>query len=152
MKKENENAALLSMFDELVDEAKKNRQAIIQLQNTIQRYHVGKTVDESIFIALNEKFPNKSQIEKDEEAKRHHQAMATWKIQREKNLFEQYIKPTLTPLNGIENKLITVANGLIKEYRKERESQKMAYYKTMAIVILSLLLLLLISILIICLI
>ena len=27
-----------------------------------------KIVDESIFIALNEKFPNKSQIEKDEEA------------------------------------------------------------------------------------
>ena len=50
--------------------------------------------------------------------------MATWTAQREKNLFEQYIKPTLTPLNGIENKLITVANGLIKEYRKERESQK----------------------------
>ena len=61
--------------------------------------------------------------------------------------FEQYIKPTLTPLNGIENKLITVANGLIKEYRKERESQKVAYYKTIAIVILSSLLL--ISILII---
>ena len=152
MKKENENAALLSMFDELVNEVKKNRQAILQLQNTIQQYDVGKIVDESIFIALNEKFPNKSQIEKDEEAKRHHQAMATWTTQREKNLFEQYIKPTLTPLNGIENKLITVANGLIKEYRKERESQKMAYYKTMAIVILSLLLLLLISILIICLI
>ena len=95
------------------------------------------------------KLPNKSQIEKDEEAKRHHQAMATWTTQREKNLFEQYIKPTLTPLNGIENKLITAANGLIKEYRKERESQKVAYYKTIAIVILSSLLL--ISILIICL-
>ena len=107
-----------------------------------------KIVDESIFIALNEKFPNKSQIEKDEEAKRHHQAMATWTTQREKNLYEQYIKPTLTPLNGIENKLITVANGLIKEYRKERESQKMAYYKTIAIVILSSLLL--ISILVFC--
>ena len=40
--------------------------------------------------------------------------MATWTTQREKNLFEQYIKPTLTPLNGIENKLITVANDLIK--------------------------------------
>ena len=129
------------MFDELVNEVKKNRQTILQLQNTIQRHDIGKIVDESIFIALNEKFPNKSQIEKDEEAKRHHQAMATWTIQREKNLFEQYIKPTLTPLNGIENKLITVANGLIKEYRKERESQKVAYYKTMAIVILSLLLL-----------
>ena len=103
MKKENENAALLSMFDELVNEVKKNRQAILQLQNTIQQYDVGKIVDESIFIALNEKFPNKSQIEKDEEAKRHHQAMATWTTQREKNLFEQYIKPTLTPLNGIEN-------------------------------------------------
>ena len=71
MKKENENAALLSMFDELVVEVKKNRQAILQLQNTIQQYDVGKIVDESIFIALNEKFPNKSQIEKDEEAKRH---------------------------------------------------------------------------------
>ena len=35
MKKENENAALLSMFDELVDEVKKNRQAIIQLHSTI---------------------------------------------------------------------------------------------------------------------
>lgn len=116
------------------------------LENTIQQYDVGKIVDESIFIALNEKFPNKSQIEKDEEAKRHHQAMATWTTQREKNLYEQYIKPTLT---GIENKLITVANGLIKEYRKEHESQKVAYYKTMAIVILSSLLL--ISILIICL-
>ena len=149
MKKDNENAALLSMFDELVDEIKKNRQAIMQLQNTIQRHDIGKIVDESIFIALNEKFPNKSQIEKDEEAKRHHQAMATWTTQREKNLFEQYIKPTLTPLNGIENKLITVANGLIKEYRKERKSQKVAYYKTIAIVILSSLLL--ISILIICL-
>ena len=149
MKKENENAALLSMFDELVNEVKKNRQAILQLQNTIQQYDIGKIVDESIFIALNEKFPNKSQIEKDEEAKRHHQAMATWTTQREKNLFEQYIKPTLTPLNGIENKLITIANGLIKEYRKERESQKMVYYKTIAIVILSSLLL--ISILIICL-
>lgn len=149
MKKDNENAALLSMFDELVDEVKKNRQAIIQLQNTIQRYDVGKIVNESIFIALNEKFPNKSQIEKDEEVKHHHQAMATWTIQREKNLYEQYIKPTLTPLNGIENKLITVANGLIKEYRKERESQKVVYYKTMAIVVLSSLLL--ISILIICL-
>lgn len=147
MKKENENAALLSMFDELVNEVKKNRQAILQLQNTIQQYDIGKIVDESIFIALNEKFPNKSQIEKDEEAKRHHQAMATWTTQREKNLFEQYIKPTLTPLNGIENKLITIANGLIKEYRKERESQKMVYYKTIAIVILSSLLL--ISILII---
>ena len=141
MKKENENAALLSMFDELVDEVKKNRQAIIQLQNTIQRYDVGKIVNESIFIALNEKFPNKSQQEKDEETKRHHQAMATWTTQREKNLFEQYIKPTLTPLNGIENKLMTVANSLIKEYRKERELQKMTYYKTMAIVILSMLLL-----------
>ena len=75
--------------------------------------------------------------------------MATWTTLREKNLFEQYIKPTLTPLNGIENKLITVANGLIKEYQKERESQKVAYYKTIAIVILSSLLL--ISILIICL-
>ena len=141
MKKENENAALLSMFDELVVEVKKNRQAIQQLQNTIQQYDVGKIVDESIFIALNEKFPNKSQIEKDEEAKRHHQAMATWTTQREKSLFEQYIKPTLTPLNGIENRLITIANGLIKEYRKERESQKLAHYKTMAIIILSSLLL-----------
>ena len=148
MKKENENAALLSMFDELVNEVKKNRQAILQLQNTIQQYDIGKIVDESIFIALNEKFPNKSQIEKDEEAKRHHQAMATWTTQREKNLYEQYIKPTLTPLNGIENKLITVANNLIKEYRKERKSQKMAYYKTIAIVILSSLLL--ISILVFC--
>ena len=149
MKKENENAALLSMFDELVVEVKKNRQAILQLQNTIQQYDVGKIVDESIFIALNEKFPNKSQIEKDEEAKRHHQAMATWITQREKNLYEQYIKPSLIPLNGIENKLMSIANGLIKEYRKEHESQKMAYYKTMAIIILSSLLL--ISILIICL-
>ena len=149
MKKENENAALLSMFDELVNEVKKNRQAILQLQNTIQQYDVGKIVDESIFIALNEKFPNKSQIEKDEEAKRHHQAMATWTTQREKNLYEQYIKPSLIPLNGIENKLMSIANCLIKEYRKEHESQKMAYYKTMAIIILSSLLL--ISILIICL-
>ena len=149
MKKENENAALLSMFDELIVEVKKNRQAILQLQNTIQQYDVGKIVDESIFIALNEKFPNKSQIEKDEEAKRHHQAMATWTTQREKNLYEQYIKPSLIPLNGIENKLMSIANGLIKEYRKEHESQKMAYYKTMAIIILSSLLL--ISILIICL-
>lgn len=149
MKKDNENAALLSMFDELVDEVKKNRHAIIQLQNTILRHDIGKIVDESIYIALNEKFPNKSQLEKDEEAKRHLQAMATWTTQREKNLFEQYIKPTLTPLNGIENKLMTVANGLIKEYRKERESQKMAYYKTIATIILSSLLL--ISILIICL-
>jgi hypothetical protein len=148
MKKENENAALLSMFDELVNEVKKNRLAILQLQNTIQQYDVGKIVDESIFIALNEKFPNKSQIEKDEEAKRHHQAMATWTTQREKKLFEQYIKPTLTPLNGIENKLITVANDLIKEYRKERESQKVVYYKTIMIVILSSLLL--ISILVFC--
>ena len=65
-----------------------------------------------------------------------------------KRLYEQYIKPTLTPLNGIENKLITVANNLIKEYRKERESQKMAYYKTIAIAILSSLLL--ISILVFC--
>ena len=40
MKKENENAALLSMFDELVNEVKKNRQAILQLQNTIQQYDV----------------------------------------------------------------------------------------------------------------
>lgn len=149
MKKDNEKAALLSMFDELVDEVKKNRQAITQLQNTIQRYNIGKIVDESIFVALNEKFPNKSQLEKDEEVKRHHQAMATWTTQREKNLFEQYIKPTLIPLNGIENKLMTVANGLIKEYRKERESQKMACYKTIAIIILSSLLL--ISILVICL-
>ena len=149
MKKENENAALLSMFDELVNEVKKNRQEILQLQNTIQQYDVGKIVDKSILIALNEKIPNKSQIEKDEEAKRHHQAMATWTTQREKNLFEHYIKPTLTPLNGIENNLITISNGLIKEYRKERESQKVAYYKTIAIVILSSLLL--ISILMICL-
>ena len=148
MKKDNENAALLSMFDELIDEVKKNRQAIIQLQNTIQRHDIRKIVDESIFIALNEKFPNKSQQEKNEEAKRHHQAMATWTTQREKNLFEQYIKPTLIPINGIENKLMTIANGLIKEYRKERESQKMTYYKTIAIVILSSLLF--ISILIIC--
>lgn len=150
MKKDNENAALLSMFDELVDEVKKNRQTITQLQNTIQRYNIEEIVDKSIFVALNEKFPNKSQLEKDEEAKRHHQAMATWTTQREKNLFEQYIKPTLIPFNGIENKLMTVANGLIKEYRKERESQKMACYKTIAIIILSSLLL--ISILIICLI
>ena len=64
------------------------------------------------------------------------------------DIFEQYIKPTLTPLNGIENKLMTIANGLIKEYRKERESQKVAYYKTIAIVILSSLLL--ISILVFC--
>ena len=149
MKKDNENAALLSMFDELVDEVKKNRQAIIQLQNTIQRHDTGKIVDESIFIALNEKFPNKSQQEKDEETKRHHQAMAIWTTQREKNLFDQYIKPTLIPLNGIENKFMTIANSLIKEYRKERESQKIAYYKTLAIVTLSSLLL--ISILIICL-
>ena len=149
MKKDNENAALLSMFDELVDEIKKNRQAIMQLQNTIQRHDIGKIVDESIYIALNEKFPNKSQQEKDEETKRHHQAMATWTTQREKNLFEQYIKPTLTPLNGIENRFMTVANSLIKEYRKERESQKIAYYKTLAIVTLSSLLL--ISILVICL-
>ena len=148
MKKDNENAALLSMFDELTDEIKKNRQTIIQLQNTIQRHDIGKIVDESIFIALNEKFPNKSQQEKDEETKRHHQAMATWTTQREKNLFDQYIKPTLTSLNGIENRFMTVANNLIKEYRKERESQKIAYYKTLAIVILSSLLL--ISILIIC--
>ena len=148
MKKDNENAALLSMFDELIDEVKKNRQAIIQLQNTIQRHDIGKIVDESIFIALNEKFPNKSQQEKDEETKRHHQAMAIWTTQREKNLFDQYIKPTLTSLNGIENRFMTVANNLIKEYRKERESQKIAYYKTLAIVILSSLLL--ISILIIC--
>ena len=149
MKKDNENATLLSMFDELVDEVKKNRQAIAQLQNTIQRHDIGKIVDESIYIALNEKFPNKSQLEKDEEVKRHHQAMATWTTQREKNLFDQYIKPTLTPLYGIENKLMTVANSLIKEYRKERESQKIAYYKTLAIVALSSLLL--ISILVICL-
>ena len=149
MKKDNENAALLSMFDELIDEVKKNRQAIIQLQNTIQRHDIGKIVDESIYIALNEKFPNKSQLEKDEEAKHHHQAMATWTTQREKHLFEQYIKPALIPLNGIENKLTTVANGLIKEYRKERESQKVAYYKTIAIVILGSLLL--IFILVICL-
>ena len=149
MKKDNENAALLSMFDELVDEVKKNRQAIIQLQNTIQRHDIRKIVDESIFIALNEKFPNKSQQEKNEEAKRHHQAMATWTTQREKNLFEQYIKPTLIPLNGIENKFMTIANSLIKEYRKERESQKIAYYKTLTIVALSSLLL--ISILVICL-
>ena len=149
MKKDNENAALLSMFDDLVDEVKKNRQAIIQLQNTIQRHDTGKIVDESIFIALNEKFPNKSQQEKDEETKRHHQAMAIWTTQREKNLFDQYIKPTLIPLNGIENKFMTIANSLIKEYRKERESQKIAYYKTLAIVTLSSLLL--ISILIICL-
>ena len=108
MKKDNENAALLSMFDELVDEVKKNRQAIIQLQNTIQRHDTGKIVDESIFIALNEKFPNKSQQEKDEETKRHHQAMAIWTTQREKNLFDQYIKPTLIPLNGIENKFMTI--------------------------------------------
>ena len=149
MKKDNENAALLSMFDDLVDEVKKNRQAIIQLQNTIQRHDIGKIVDESIFIALNEKFPNKSQQEKDEETKRHHQAMATWTTQREKNLFDQYIKPTLTSLNGIENRFMTVANNLIKEYRKERESQKIAYYKTLTIVALSSLLL--ISILVICL-
>ena len=149
MKKDNENAALLSMFDELVDEIKKNRQAIMQLQNTIQRHDIGKIVDESIYIALNEKFPNKSQQEKDEETKRHHQAMAIWTTQREKNLFDQYIKPTLIPLNGIENKFMTIANSLIKEYRKERESQKIAYYKTLAIVTLSSLLL--ISILIICL-
>lgn len=148
MKKDNESAALLSMFDELVNEVKKNRQAILQLQNTIQQYDIGKIVDESIFIALNEKFSNKSQSEKDEEAKRYHQAMAIWTTQREKNLYEQYIKPTLTPLDGIENKLITIANGLIKEYRKERELQKMAYYKTIAIVILSSLLL--ISILVFC--
>lgn len=107
-----------------------------------------KIVDESIHIAFDEKFPKKSQSEKDEEAQRHHQAIVTWTTQREKNLYEQYIKPTLTPLNGIENKLVTVANGLIKEYRKERESQKMAYYKTIAIVILSSLLL--ISILVFC--
>ena len=149
MNKDNENAALLSMFDELVDEVKKNRQAIAQLQNTIQRHDIGKIVDESIFIALNEKFPNKSQLKKEEETKRNHQAMATWTTQREKNLFDQYIKPTLTPLYGIENKLMTVANSLIKEYRKERESQKIAYYKTLAIVALSSLLL--ISILVICL-
>ena len=58
--------------------------------------------------AIFKEAPNKSQIEKDEEAKRHHQAMATWTTQREKNLFEQYIKPTLTPLNGIENERKTL--------------------------------------------
>lgn len=72
------------MFDELVNEVKKNRQAILQLQNTIQQYDVGKIVDESIFIALNEKFPNKSQIEKDEEA-----IIKLWQLgqPREKRIF-----------------------------------------------------------------
>ena len=149
MKKDNENAALLSMFDELVDEVKKNRQAIAQLQNTIQRHDIGKIVDESIYVALNEKFPNKSQLGKDEETKRYHQAMATWTTQREKNLFNQYIKPTLTPLNGIEKKIETATRSIVNEYRKERESQKMAYYKTITIIFLCSLLL--ISILIICL-
>ena len=131
MKKDNENAALLSMFDELVDEVKKNRQAIAQLQNTIQRHDIGKIVDESIYVALNEKFPNKSQLEKDEETKRYHQAMATWTTQREKNLFNQYIKPTLTPLSmelkrklkpqqGVSS-MNTARNGNLKRWHTTKQ-------------------------------
>ena len=149
MKKENENAALLSMFDELSEAVKKNGLAIHFLQDTIISNNTEKMINKVINSALNEKFPRRSKKEIDEDLKKLQENIANWTIRREKVLFEQYIKPTLNPLNGIDKKLEATTRYLINEYRKERESQKIAYYKTIAIVILSSLLL--ISILIICL-
>ena len=149
MKKENENAALLSMFDELSEAVKKNGLAIHYLQDSIISNNTEKMINKVINSALNEKFPKRSKEEIDEDFKKLQENIANWTISREKILFEQYIKPTLNPLNEIDKKFEATTRYLINEYRKERESQKMAYYKTMAIVILSSLLL--ISILIICL-
>lgn len=149
MKKENENAALLSMFDELSEAVKKNGLAIHYLQDSIISNNTEKMINKVINSALNEKFPKRSKEEIDEDFKKLQENIANWTIRREKILFEQYIKPTLNPLNEIDKKFEATTRYLINEYRKERESQKVAYYKTMAIVILSSLLL--ISILIICL-
>ena len=149
MKKENENAALLSMFDELSEAVKKNGLAIHYLQDSIISNNTEKIINKVINSALNEKFPRRSKEEIDEDLKKLQENIANWTIRREKVLFEQYIKPTLNPLNGIDKKFEATTRYLINEYRKERESQKVAYYKTIAIVILSSLLL--ISILIICL-
>lgn len=149
MKKENENAALLSMFDELSEAVKKNGLAIHYLQDSIISNNTEKMINKVINSALNEKFPKRSKEEIDEDFKKLQENIANWTIRREKILFEQYIKPTLNPLNEIDKKFEATTRYLINEYRKEHESQKVAYYKTMAIVILSSLLL--ISILIICL-
>lgn len=148
MKKENENAALLSMFDELSEAVKKNGLAIHYLQDSIISNNTEKMINKVINSALNEKFPKRSKEEIDEDFKKLQENIANWTIRREKILFEQYIKPTLNPLNEIDKKFEATTRYLIKEYRKERESQKMAYYKTIAIVILSSLLL--ISILVFC--
>lgn len=148
MKKENENAALLSMFDELSEAVKKNGLAIHYLQDSIISNNTEKMINKVINSALNEKFPKRSKEEIDEDFKRLQENIANWTIRREKILFEQYIKPTLNPLNEIDKKFEATTRYLINEYRKERESQKMAYYKTIAIVILSSLLL--ISILVFC--
>lgn len=149
MKKENENAALLSMFDELSEAVKKNGLAIHYLQDSIISNNTEKMINKVINSALNEKFPKRSKEEIDEDFKKLQENIANWTIRREKILFEQYIKPTLNPLNEIDKKFEATTRYLINEYRKERESQKVAYYKTMAIVILSSLLL--ISLLMICL-
>ena len=149
MKKENKNAALLSMFDELSEAVKKNGLAIHYLQDSIISNNTEKIINKVINSALNEKFPRRSKEEIDEDLKKLQENIANWTIRREKVLFEQYIKPTLNPLNGIDKKFEATTRYLINKYRKERESQKVAYYKTIAIVILSSLLL--ISILIICL-
>ena len=148
MKKENENAALLSMFDELSEAVKKNGLAIHYLQDSIISNNTEKMINKVINSALNEKFPKRSKEEIDEDFKKLQENIANWTIRREKILFEQYIKPTLNPLNEIDKKFEATTRYLINEYRKERESQKMAYYKAIAIVILSSLLL--ISILVFC--
>ena len=148
MKKENENAALLSMFDELSEAVKMNGLAIHYLQDSILSNNTEKMINKVINSALNAKFPKRSKEEIDEDFKKLQENIANWTIRREKILFEQYIKPTLNPLNEIDKKFEATTRYLINEYRKERESQKMAYYKTIAIVILSSLLL--ISILVFC--
>ena len=137
MKKENENAALLSMFDELSEAVKKNGLAIHYLQDSIISNNTEKMINKVINSALNEKFPKRSKEEIDEDFKKLQENIANWTIRREKILFEQYIKPTLNPLNEIDKKFEATTRYLINEYRKERESQKMVYYKTIAIVILS---------------
>ena len=60
MKKENENAALLSMFDELSEAVKKNGLAIHYLQDSIISNNTEKMINKVIYSALIEKFPKRS--------------------------------------------------------------------------------------------
>ena len=70
MKKENENAALLSMFDELSEAVKKNGLAIHYLQDSIISNNTEKMINKVINSALNEKFPKRSKEEIDEDFKK----------------------------------------------------------------------------------